>query len=502
MAGRLERIPLLVLLIGLTGLAMLLPAGQALVLREHAVARAFFYPSLLVVGLAALLALATAQRRRGLGSGGLLPTLAAVYLVLPAAMALPLAEALPEMRLADAWFEMVACFTTTGATLIDTPRRVPAAVHLWRALAGWAGGLFVLVSAMAFLAPLRLGGFELLRPAPEGTQDAVADRQIERQRLRAAAAVVVPWYAGLTGAIWLALAMGGMPGFPALILAMSAISTSGILPRESLGDIGFVAEAVLFAAMALSLSHALAVPARGPGLPPARRTLRDPELRLAAVAVAAVAGLVVVRHWLGAFETAEGEDLPALGGAAWGAVFTGLSFLTTTGFVSYDWIVARAWSGLTPPGLVLVGLALIGGGVATTAGGVKLLRVYAMARLGRSELERLVHPRMVEGGDERMRFLAGPGARAALLFAMVFAIVAVALVGALLALGLSLEDGLIFTVAALTTTGPLVQVAGDAALAWSGLDDAARALLALGMILGRLEILVILALVLGQLSRG
>jgi trk system potassium uptake protein len=54
-----ERVPLLVLLLGLTGVAMLLPGFYALGLREHAVARAFVYSSLVVTGLAALLALAT-----------------------------------------------------------------------------------------------------------------------------------------------------------------------------------------------------------------------------------------------------------------------------------------------------------------------------------------------------------------------------------------------------------------------------------------------------------
>ena len=41
------------------------------------------------------------------------------------------------------------------------------------------------------------------------------------------------------------------------------------------------------------------------------------------------------------------------------------------------------------PGLLLMGLALIGGGVATTAGGVKLLRVFALYRNGVREMERL-----------------------------------------------------------------------------------------------------------------
>jgi trk system potassium uptake protein len=150
---------------------------------------------------------------------------------------------------------------------------------------------------------------------------------------------------------------------------------------------------------------------------------------------------------------------------------------------------------------VLMGLALMGGGVATTAGGVKLLRVLAMARMGRAEMDRMIFPRMVDRGTDYDRFLAHDGARAAWLFAMVFAIVAVALIGVVMLQGEPLETALIYVVAALTTTGPLVQVAGDTALTWSSLGDAGRITLALTMILGRLEILVILALALGQIAR-
>ena len=60
-----------------------------------------------------------------------------------------------------------------------------------------------------------------------------------------------------------------------------------------------------------------------------------------------------------------------------------------------DWAEARQWSGLGTPGMILMGLAVIGGGVATTAGGVKLLRVYALYMHGRREMARLVHPSSV-----------------------------------------------------------------------------------------------------------
>lgn len=498
MFARLAQVPVLVVMIGVTGLAMLVPSVQGFVLQQAPVGRAFLYAALVCLLLSALLAIATSRPMKRNPVRGLFPLLAAIYLVLPAIMAVPLVEVL-DIRFSDAWFEMISSFTTTGATLIDTPRRVPEPVHLWRAMAGWFGGLFVLVSATALLAPLGLGGFELIRPPRTGAGLGQADPGYGHgQRLKAHGLVILPWYVGLTAALWVAQVMLGVPGFRALIHAMSTLSTSGILPRETLGGVGFLAEAVIFVFLILGLSRSL-LP--NPALRTRFRFRAGPELMVAGFIVALVTATVAARHWLGAFEAAEGENLPALGHAVWGTAFTGLSFLTTTGFVSQDWIAIRLWSGLAPPGLVLMGLAIIGGGVATTAGGVKLLRVYALARMGRLELERMIYPAMVVGGGEGARFLVTGGARAAWLFAMVFALSVAVLVAVLMLLGMGFETGLIFTFAAITTTGPLVQVAGDLPLHWSLLSDPAKAVLALGMILGRLEILALLALLMAQIAR-
>ena len=61
----------------------------------------------------------------------------------------------------DAWFEMLSDFTTTGASVFD-PTTLPPSVHLWRAFVGWMGGLFTLVTATAILAPMNLGGIEVI----------------------------------------------------------------------------------------------------------------------------------------------------------------------------------------------------------------------------------------------------------------------------------------------------------------------------------------------------
>mgnify|MGYP000317243735 CR=1 FL=1 len=60
--------------------------------------------------------------------------------------------------------------------------------------------------------------------------------------------------------------------------------------------------------------------------------------------------------------------------------------------------------------------------------------------------------------------------------------------------GVQFETSLVLAVSALSTTGPLALVAAEVPIAYSGLPDAAKIILAFAMVLGRLEALAIIAL--------
>jgi trk system potassium uptake protein TrkH len=201
-----------------------------------------------------------------------------------------------------------------------------------------------------------------------------------------------------------------------------------------------------------------------------------------------------LRHFLGAI-----DDVPGFGWlqalrALWGTLFTVTSFLTTTGFESVAWLEATQWSGLPTPGLILLGLALIGGGVATTAGGVKLLRVYALYCHSDRELERLVHPSSVGGGGKDARRIRRKGAYISWIFFMLFGLSIAAVMVLLSLTGVQFETAMVLAVAALSTTGPLADVAAQTPISYAGIPDAAKAILAAAMVLGRLEALAIIAL--------
>ena len=144
--------------------------------------------------------------------------------------------------------------------------------------------------------------------------------------------------------------------------------------------------------------------------------------------------------------------------------------------------------------LMLMGLALVGGGVATTAGGVKLLRVYALFKHGSREMERLVHPSSVGGAGSVARRLRRRGADIAWVFFMLFALTLALIVGFFGIAGLDFEAAMILAVAGLSTTGPLIEIAPQSPIRLGSLNDGAKLILAAAMVLGRLETLAIIAL--------
>jgi trk system potassium uptake protein len=528
-------LPLLVMLSGLSALMMLIPAAHASITGHAAIARNFFYAALLILIFCGLIGLATQANPRGRSARDMLLNMLAVFGALPLLLALPFAESLPDTGWFNAWWEMVSSLTTTGASLYSADL-LPQPLHLWRALVGWMGGFFILVAAVAILAPLRVGGFEIMispynrqeymerlpsSADPRRLQPHLSDPAFDTrvndpvQRLARGALAVLPPYLALTLALWVALLLAGDPSFLALCRAMGTLATSGISPvLGTTGDIsGFRGEALVFLFLIPALSRRFWP---GGGELRATESLRaDPELRMAGALVLLVTLVLFGRHFLGAIEVASiGPDQPLqirdLGNALaafWGVLFNALSYLTTTGWNSADWQGARAWSGLTAPGLILAGLAMMGGGVATTAGGVKLLRVYALARHGERELERIVHPSSVSGGGRIARRLRREGAYLAFIFFMLFAMSIAAVVTLVSIEAVEFETATILSIAALTNTGPLAGAIpltpafeGTAGVAsapwegWSGLPNFTKGVLAGAMIVGRIETLAILAL--------
>jgi len=313
-------------------------------------------------------------------------------------------------------------------------------------------------------------------------------------RLVRAVGQMAPVYCALTLLLAVVLVIAGDSPLVAAIHAMSTMATSGISSLDGVhaATSGRVGEAVI----ALFLIFAVARTTFAKSILDGGETLRgrDPELRLAFGIVLLISLGLYARHFAAAVQAEEAAQTVRALSALWATVFTVFSFLTTTGFASADWAAARSWSGLEAPGLILTGLALVGGGVATTAGGIKLLRVYALIKHGQREVGRLVHPSSVGGAGRLARHIRREGAFIAwVVFMLLMISIAVIMLG-LSAFGTDFDDALVLTVAALTNTGPLAEFAATSPISYATLAPGAKLVLAFGMAVGRVETLTLVAL--------
>lgn len=499
------RLPLFLLIWGIASLAMWVPAMHAVALNDHPTSQSFFYSGLVGLMIVTLIGLSLANRAPRYGMLGQLLSLLATFAVLPLFLAIPTYDALQNTSYLNAYFDMVSAVTTTGADIFADPGRLPGSVHLWRAQVGWLGGLLMWIAASSVLAPLSLGGFEVTargEPGRGATAPAHMQRGDPRRQLVMVTKALVPIYVGLTLALWILLMMTGEESLTGLSHAMSVMATSGI---SAVGGVenansGLAGEMVMFLFMFFALSR-LTFSTDTAGLGYVRLD-KDPEFRIGLILVIGVPLLLFLRHWLAALEVSASEDLPQALHSLWGAMFTVMSFLTTTGFASADWLAAQQWSGLGTSGLILLGLALVGGGVATTAGGVKLLRVYALYLNGMREMERLVHPSSVSGEGAGNKRLQKNGAFVAWIFFMLFALSLAVISSSLAALGSDFEQALVLAIAALSTTGPLIDFAGETTISLALLAPSAKLVLCFAMVLGRLETLAIIALLTPNLWRN
>ncbi len=494
------RYPVFALLLAILGLGMLVVALQAASSGEWRIGRGFLY-SAIFCGFAAL---GTAILFRGHGASASaqaeLLSLLMVWVFLPIFAAVPLILLSPTLGISGAIFEMTAALTTTGGSAYRRASEVPEAIHLWRGMVGWYGGLISLAAAYVILAPRRLGGFEVTASVaraagPRQVVDLRVSAAPFRGRVVRALRVIVPAYLGMTVLLGIAFNTFDKPGVVSAVHAMSIVSTSGITPLDNgfatSGSLGAEVFALVFMVLAASRIFYGNASQSGHSIPPRD----DPELRMMAILVGCAVFAIFLRHWVGALTIDVSPDAVNGFEAFWGALFTTVSYITTTGFSSFAWESARDWSGLSNPGLILLGLCLIGGGAATTAGGIKLIRAYAMVRHGVREIGRIAQPHSVAGAGAGARAVRRDGAFIAWAFMMLYIFALMSVVLGLTLTGMGFTDALIAAVAALSNTGPAFAQIAERALGFAGLSAAQHSILVVAMILGRIETLAVIALI-------
>jgi trk system potassium uptake protein TrkH len=208
---------------------------------------------------------------------------------------------------------------------------------------------------------------------------------------------------------------------------------------------------------------------------------RDSQLGTYFGLIAVLAALVGLWRWAGS-DWSLADSLRY-------SVFSVTAVATTTGFVATDW---GAWGGFAQ--VVFFLLAFVGGCTGSTAGGIKIFRWELLAGLVKVHVKRLLHPHGVFGLEFNRRRVSEQVVDSVLAFVVLYIVTFVVLALLLTVTGLDLVTALSGSAAALGNVGRgLGEVIGPAA-SWRALPDAAKWILSVEMVVGRLEVFTVLIL--------
>ena len=475
---------------------MFVPAVAGLVSDEFGIARAFLLSGLGLAVLAIFFGIALANRNPPSTVQSKLLRMLATAVCLPLLLSVPLIMCMPSVPTLDIYFEMVSCLTTTGATIFPEGERLSDVIHLWRGVVAWVGGFILLSTAIALIMPAK--AIESARSTPVRAGRNAAYSAGRNRTARTARLFLA--YSGATLLLWGGLtAFGGNP-LDSWIHAMSTVSTSGVSANGQLAMPGSTAGADILVTLFLILAATGTFFAAAKPSSFARVTIRSAEFWLA-LAIAGLACLVVLPQQVSILDTVSGFQVAAeFFDALLGTVFTVFSFLTTTGFQSSFWIEPTGGPRENHVGIVLTVLALIGGSVVSTAGGIKLLRILALTELGTAEIKKMLHPSSawpVSGfSGLRKEELIACGSLS-MLFVMSTVVVMVVLAVA----GEEFEPALVIAVSVISSTGPLAETVLGNEFSFGEFSSGMKLTLAGAMIIGRLELVALIAILASALRR-
>lgn len=383
--------------------------------------------------------------------------------------------AIPHLH--DALFETISGFTTTGSTILTDIEGLPKGLHFWRIATQWLGGLGIVVLFVALFPHLGVGAKHLFKsevpgPITEGLRPKIKET-----------AMALWWiYVAITLLEALLLWLAGLEVFEALVHAMSTMATGGFSTRASSVAafdsplVEWIISLFMYLAGVNFALHYAALSGR------MRSFLRDGEWR-AYTAIVVLSSCVITLLILPGMN---GEFEPALRAAT----FQVLAIVTTTGFGTVDFDL---WPVLAK--VMIIGLMFIGGSAGSTAGGMKMSRILVLMKCAVIELAHTVRPhavRVVKIGRSAVR---DDVLKQIMAFAVLFFCTVAACTVWLAALEVELITAFTAALTCVANVGPGLSDVGPT-LNFAEIPASGKLILSVGMILGRLEFLTVLALLL------
>lgn len=376
-------------------------------------------------------------------------------------------------RVADAFFETVSGFTTTGATILDDIESLSHGMLFWRSLMQWVGGVGIVFFTIAVF-PF-FGGESLQLFSAEATG-------VKKDRILPKISVTVKWiamvYLLLSASETLLLRWGGMGWFDAVNHALTSTSTGGYSTKQAsvaYWDSPFIQYVIAIFMLLSGVNFSLyCLCLRGR----VKRLFQDDELRfylrtITIITLAITVSLILCNHY-------------GIEEAFRSAFFQVVSIITTTGFCTDDYLM---WPSFT--WMLLLFTMLAGGCTGSTSGGLKNMRLLILMRSIKMEFRRKLHPNAVLPVKADGRVLSTHIVSSVTTFVLFYILCTLIGWTLLLMMGLGMVEAMSTSISALSNVGPAFGAYGPM-FTLASMPEAAKWLLSFLMLIGRLELFCVL----------
>ncbi len=461
---------------------LLIPAGVDWV-EGNGNAGAFLTSALISAAMGAFLAMTTRNAMSmefDTRQAYLLTTLA--WIIVPLFGCFPFMMGAPGLNLTGAYFEAVSGITTTGSTVIVGLDALPSGTNLWRGMLNGIGGLGIAFVAMIFLPVMRVGGMQFFRVQGYDTFGKLLPRASD------IALSLLGVYVGITVLCMAVYSALGMTPLDAAVTSMATIATGGFAPMDASfskypGAIEYAGIVFMFLG-ALPYIRYVQLVAGDP-----RPFWRDSQIRAMARWILGAAVLVTFWRVLNTGAPVEETFRRAL--------FNLLSVMTTTGFGSGDF---STWGGFALVIAFIVGV--IGGCSGSSSAALSVFRVQVILAALWAQVRQISSPNRVIPVKYDGRTVDRETLDALILYSTAYILLLGILSVLVTLLGVDSESALFGVWASLGNIGYALGPVTQATATFRDFPEAAKWVMTLAMLLGRVALLAAFVLLMPRFWRA
>tara|TARA_B110000438_G_scaffold23172_1_gene21174 strand:- start:1654 stop:3102 length:1449 start_codon:yes stop_codon:yes gene_type:complete len=388
---------------------------------------------------------------------------------------LPFIYTSSSLSFTNAFFEAVSGITTTGSTVIPNLEILSEGILVWRSLLQWFGGIGIIVLAVAILPTLQIGGMQLLHMEHDDPYEKTLPK------INKFIFEIISLYVSLTILCFFFYYIFGMTAFDSLIHSMSTISTGGFSNHSlSFGYFeSYSLENVSIIFMILgSLPFVIFIQfIHGQKM----SIFKDDQIKLFLFLLLII--IFVTSVWLANYLKIDFLQSIRL------ATFNITSILTGTGYTSSNY---NNWGGFGL--LIILMIMFIGGCAGSTTGGIKIFRFQILFRGVRLQIKKLTKPHAVFLMKFNNKTVTENTYLSIISFFFIYILLFIFTAVSLSLFGLDFLTALSASASAISNVGPGIgEIIGPNGN-YASINDLAKWILAITMLVGRLEIFTILVL--------